>query len=69
MGVPAVLKIDSEDKAMASPRVLTITFRLRVPNGLRANIRDKRLETAVSRSIWAGQASARPSSRGPPKSR
>lgn len=40
---------------MASPRVLTITFRLRVPEGLRANIRGKRLDDAVSRIVGAVQ--------------
>ncbi|MEU8085745.1 hypothetical protein AB0B57_19305 [Micromonospora sp. NPDC049101] len=40
---------------MASPRVLTITFQLRVPEGLRANIRGKRLDTAVSRIVGAVQ--------------
>lgn len=40
---------------MASPRVLTITFRLRVPEGLRANIQSKRLDTAVARIVGAVQ--------------
>ena len=40
---------------MASPRVLTINFELRVPEGLRANIRGKRLEAAVARLIGAVQ--------------
>src|SRR4051794_39642734 len=40
---------------MASPRVLTITLQLHVPEGLRANIRGKRLETAVARIIGAVQ--------------
>lgn len=40
---------------MASPRVLTITFRLRVPKGLRANIRGKRLDDAVARIVGAVQ--------------
>lgn len=40
---------------MASPRVLTITFRLRVPEGLRANIRGKRLDDAIARIVGAVQ--------------
>ncbi len=40
---------------MASPRVLTISFHLRVPEGLRANIRGKRLDNAVARIVGAVQ--------------
>jgi hypothetical protein len=40
---------------MASPRVLTITFKLHVPEGLRRDIRGKRLDTAVSRIVGAVQ--------------
>ncbi|TDC60556.1 hypothetical protein E1258_14445 [Micromonospora sp. KC207] len=38
---------------MASPRVLTITFKLRVPPGLPANVRVKRIDTAVASFIAA----------------
>lgn len=40
---------------MASPRVLTIAFELHVPEGLRANIRGKRLDDAVARIVGAVQ--------------
>jgi hypothetical protein len=40
---------------MASPRVLTITFELHVPEGLRANIRGKRLDRAIERITGAVQ--------------
>ncbi len=40
---------------MASPRVLTIKFELHVPQGLRANIRGKRLDAAVARITGAVQ--------------
>lgn len=41
---------------MASPRVLTMTFELHVPEGLRANIRGKRLDAAIARLTGAVQA-------------
>jgi len=39
----------------SSPRALTITFRLRVPERLRANIRGKRLDIALARITGAVQ--------------
>lgn len=33
---------------MASPRVLTLTFELHVPEGLKVNVRGKRLDRAVA---------------------
>lgn len=41
---------------MASPRVLTIKFELHVPEGLRANIRGKRLDAAIAKMTGAMQA-------------
>ena len=38
---------------MASPRVLSITFQFRVPEGLRANIRGKRLDAALTTFVTA----------------
>ena len=38
---------------MASPRVLSITFQFRVPEGLRANIRGKRLDAALNTFVTA----------------
>ncbi len=43
------------EETAASPRVLTIMFQMRVPEGLRAHIRGKRLNTAVSRIVDAVQ--------------
>jgi hypothetical protein len=40
---------------MASPRVLAIKFELHVPEGLRANIRGKRLDKAIERITGAIQ--------------
>jgi hypothetical protein len=41
---------------MASPRVLTISFELHVPEGLRRDIRGKRLDNAVARITGAVQS-------------
>lgn len=41
---------------MASPRVLTLKFELHVPEGLRANIRGKRLDAAIASLRGAVQA-------------
>ncbi len=43
---------------MPSPRVLTLTFEFHVPEGLRANIRGKRLDRAIERITGAVQSLA-----------
>lgn len=43
---------------MASPRVLTLSFEFHVPEGLSANIRAARIETAVASMTSAIQALA-----------
>jgi len=43
---------------MASPRVLRLTFELHVPEGLRANVRTARIDTAIASFTSAVQSLA-----------